>query len=111
MDASQKAIRLLCKKYNVEVFDINSNQATMYESCVELYKHRAIDCQCELGKEIEALKPQPKHNLPVKVVHMDFFAFLKVITSKMGIPMGIIDVMVSNQNMFQACTELSYPSS
>ena len=39
------------KKYNVKIFDINSDQVAMYKSCVELYKRRAIDCQRELGEE------------------------------------------------------------
>ena len=50
-DAAHKAIRFLCKKYNVEIYDVNLEQAIMYKKCSTFYQDRAIALEDDLGEE------------------------------------------------------------
>ena len=110
-DAALKAIRFLCKKYNVEIYGVHLEQAIMYKKCSTFYQDRAIALEDELEEKHLARQVQPPHSLPLKTVELDFFDFLTPLTYRLGIPTGKIDIMPAEPNMFQACIELHYPSS
>ena len=50
-DAALKAIRFLCKKYKVEICDVNFEQLMMYKKCSTFYQDRAIALEDELGEK------------------------------------------------------------
>jgi len=109
-DAALKAIRFLCKKYKVEICDVNFEQLMMYKKCSTFYQDQAIALEEELRENHLARQVEQPHCLPLKTVELDFFDFLTNITYRLGIPMGKFDIMPMEPNMFQAYIELYYPN-